>query len=83
MRGGYRVPDVLDHGARVIGDVKNVRYLSRTKQMRDYMAYARENKYTFVLFINEGAEMSKPLLRELSELSNEVEVLIHPLKVPS
>ena len=41
--GGYRVPDILDEAARVVGEVKNVKSLSYTQQLRDYVAYARRN----------------------------------------
>ena len=46
----YRIPDVLDHAARLIGDVKNVARLSRTSQLRDYLAYAQTNHYEFHLW---------------------------------
>ncbi|WP_428267207.1 putative toxin [Haliangium sp.] len=57
----YRVPDVLDHAARVIGEVKNVSRLSYTKQLRDFVAYAQHHRYTFYLWVRTTTQLSVPL----------------------
>ncbi|MDE2127794.1 MAG: hypothetical protein KGJ62_14530 [Armatimonadetes bacterium] len=53
-RGGYRIPDELDRIASVIGEVKNVKSLSYTKQLQDYYAWAAANKYALRLYIRAG-----------------------------
>ncbi|OHU22406.1 hypothetical protein BKG76_18300 [Mycobacteroides franklinii] len=50
----YRVPDVLDRQARMIGEVKNVSKQALTAQLRDYLAYAQANGLTFHLFVRQG-----------------------------
>ncbi|MCB1036351.1 MAG: hypothetical protein KDD47_21175, partial [Acidobacteria bacterium] len=57
----YRIPDILDHSTRVIGEVKNVRSLSYTSQLRDFAAYAGENGYTFELVVRSTTRLSGPL----------------------
>jgi Restriction endonuclease fold toxin 7 len=62
----YRVRDVLDHGAQVIGDVKNVGTLSYTNQLRDFASYARTNGYKFQLTVRTTTQLSGPLSREVA-----------------
>ncbi|MGE0791354.1 MAG: RHS repeat-associated core domain-containing protein [Sandaracinaceae bacterium] len=71
----YRTPDLLDAGARLIGEVKNVAYLSNTRQLQDFLAYAERYGYEFHLFIRagEGTRLSAGL-RALEELGK---VIIH------
>ncbi len=52
----YRVPDVLDRQIRkVIGDVKNVRYLRLTNQLKDFLAYADQERLTVELYVRQDA----------------------------
>lgn len=62
----YRIPDILNHSTRVIGDVKNVGSLSYTSQLRDFAAYARANNYTFELFVRPTTQLSGPLQQAAS-----------------
>jgi restriction endonuclease fold toxin 7 of polymorphic toxin system len=57
----YRVPDILNHTNRVIGEVKNVGSLSFTSQLRDTAAYAARNGYTFELWVRPTTQLSGPL----------------------
>ncbi|MDE2125653.1 MAG: hypothetical protein KGJ62_03605 [Armatimonadetes bacterium] len=50
----HRIPDELDHVAKVIGEVKNVKSLSYTRQLQDYYAWAVDNNYTLRLYIRGG-----------------------------
>jgi hypothetical protein len=59
--GGYRVPDVLDEAAGVIGEVKNVQSLSYTSQLRDYVAHAQANQMQFDLYVRGSTRLSGPL----------------------
>src|SRR5262249_35574569 len=49
-RARFRVPDLLDHEAKIIGEVKNVGYQHLSSQIKDDIAYARANGYTFELW---------------------------------
>jgi hypothetical protein len=62
----YRVPDVLNHSARIIGDVKNVGSLSYTSQLRDFAAYASRNGYTYELWVRPTTQLSGPLQQAVS-----------------
>jgi len=62
----YRIPDVLDHGAQVIGDVKNVGRLSYTSQLRDYASYAQQNGYQFQLWVRPTTQLSGPLAAQVA-----------------
>ncbi len=52
--GKGRYPDIYDEGAKLIGEVKNVNHLSNTAQLRDYVAFARQNNFTFRLIVRKG-----------------------------
>lgn len=52
---------MLDHAAKVIGDVKNVESLSYDAQLRDFASYAAQNGYTFELTVRKTTQLSGPL----------------------
>ena len=57
----YRIPDILDHANKIIGEVKNYSttrvYL--TNQLKDDLAYAAANGYTMELRVRQGAQLSQ------------------------
>ena len=57
----YRIPDILDPEARIIGEAKNVSRLSLTAQLRDFIAHAQEHGYDFELYIRRTTQLSGPL----------------------
>jgi restriction endonuclease fold toxin 7 of polymorphic toxin system len=57
----YRVPDRVTK--LTIEEVKNVLQLSNSNQLRDYFAYARRTKRTFVLVIRRATVLSEELER--------------------
>ena len=57
----YRVPDILNHGLRLIGDVKNVQYLSYTSQVRDVVAYGLREGYKIEFVVRTSTVLSRPL----------------------
>lgn len=63
----YRIPDVLDHRAAVMDEVKNVRRHSYTNQLRDFVAYAHQKGYTFELWVRPTTELSGPLVEAISK----------------
>jgi hypothetical protein len=64
----YRVPDRLTEVT--IEEIKNVLRLSKTKQLMDYLAYARATNRTFVLWVRGGAGATR-LSTPLQELIRE------------
>ena len=57
----FRVPDVLNPQAGIIGEVKNVSRLGYTNQLKDYVAYAKQLGYTFELTVRPTTRLSGPL----------------------
>lgn len=57
----YRIPDYLDKTNKIIGDVKNVKKLSYTSQLRDFMLYAEKYGYTYVIKIRKTTQLSSTL----------------------
>ena len=57
----YRVPDILEPAADLIGDVKNVARLAFTSQIQDSLYYALEKGYRFVLIVRKSTTFTKPL----------------------
>jgi hypothetical protein len=44
----------------VIGEVKNVGSLSYTRQIRDFVAYAKQNGLRFELTVRQSTKLSRP-----------------------
>jgi hypothetical protein len=57
--GGLRFPDRLTD--KTLEEVKNVKYLALTQQIRDYLAYAQANQLTFILHVHPETKYSGPL----------------------
>ena len=57
----YRIPDYLDKANKVIGDVKNVKKLSYTRQLKDFMLYAEKYGYEYVIKIRKTTQLSGTL----------------------
>jgi len=55
----YRIPDELGNG--VLGEVKNVKSLSYSSQLQDFVAYAETNDLRFNLYVRESTTFSGPL----------------------
>ncbi len=74
--GRYFIPDILDHAARIIGEVKNVQFLSYTRQLRAFVAWAQARGYVFNLYVRQGTVLSGPLQRAVNAgLINLIRVL--------
>ena len=63
----YRIPDQLSKSKRLISEVKNVKRLSLTNQIKDFVAFAQSNRYTFELWVRETTKFSKPLQKLIDE----------------
>jgi len=59
--GITRFPDRLTD--ETIEEVKNVKYLALTQQIRDYLAHAQDNELTFILHVRPETDYSGPLKR--------------------
>lgn len=61
--GVTRFPDEVNAAARTLSEVKNVKSLSYTKQLRDYSAWCQQNGYRFDLYVRPSTveNMSGPL----------------------
>jgi Restriction endonuclease fold toxin 7 len=59
----FRVPDVLDLSKRIIGEIKNVKSLSYSSQIKDDILYAAQENLQFHLYIRSGTgtTLSGPL----------------------
>ena len=60
-KAAYRIPDQLDHGARVIGEVKNVARQGLTSQIQDFISYATDRGYKFVLYVRSSTTFTPAL----------------------
>jgi hypothetical protein len=63
-----RIPDAIDHAEKSLTEVKNKAKVYLTNQMKDFIAYAKKNDYTFNLVTKKGAELSKPLMKALEDI---------------
>ncbi|MGP0059300.1 MAG: putative toxin, partial [Beijerinckiaceae bacterium] len=64
----YRIPDVLNESSQIIGEVKNVGYLSYTSQLRDFILFAQQNGFQFQLTVrpSPSTTLSGPLQNEIA-----------------
>jgi RHS repeat-associated protein len=60
IAGRTRIPDGLTN--TVLSEVKNVKSLSFTQQLRDFSQYAGQKGLQFNLYVRPGAQLSGPLL---------------------
>lgn len=63
----YRIPDVLDRAAGVIGEVKNVQNLSYTSQIRDFVSYGQQSGLRFELIVRPTTQITAPLQEAVSQ----------------
>jgi hypothetical protein len=57
----FRIPDQLLRSQQLISEVKNVSKLSQTNQIKDFMAFAQQEGYSFELWVRDSTKFSKPL----------------------
>ena len=66
INGRTRIPDGLNLNSH-LQEVKNVKYLSYTSQLKDYFQFASTNHIKMELFIRQTTELSGPLQRAIKE----------------
>ncbi|WP_146575656.1 putative toxin [Botrimarina hoheduenensis] len=59
INGRNRIPDGITRDA--VSEVKNVKKLSFTKQLRDFADYAKQEGKRFDLYVRKDTELSGPL----------------------
>jgi len=55
----YRIPDILDKINNVIGEIKGVKNLSLTGQLRDFIYYAKNQGFSFNLYVRPDTKLSR------------------------
>ena len=65
--GATRFPDEVDQKAKTLLEVKNVKSLSYTQQLRDYAAYAKAKGLEFQLWVRRSTTYSAPLQQAIDE----------------
>jgi RHS repeat-associated protein len=69
--GTNRIPDILDHKTKIIGDVKNTNYQAFTSQLKDIYNYGKDNNYHFKLIVDSRTRLSSTI----QKLGNSVKVV--------
>jgi RHS repeat-associated protein len=70
----YRVPDILDRAARIIGDVKvNSTTLRLTSQLQDFIAFAMEMNFKLILKVSDPNKVHPALRREVERIGGVIE----------
>jgi RHS repeat-associated protein len=64
INGRIRIPDGLT--TAVLSEVKNVKYLGMTRQLRDFAAFARQAGLQFELWVRTTTKLSGPLQAEVT-----------------
>ena len=70
----YRIPDLYNKFEHMMGEIKNVKRISLTPQLKDFIAYCEANDFKFTLYVGagDGTYVSKALLREIFRIGGEV-----------
>ncbi|RJN03864.1 hypothetical protein DEF97_004920, partial [Xanthomonas vasicola] len=61
VNGRLRIADGLNKDLKTISEVKNTQSLDYTRQLRDYVDYAKLKGFDFHLYVRPGAKLSGPL----------------------
>ena len=69
----FRVPDGLS--ATTLSEVKNVSRLSLTNQLRDFSAFASENRLGFDLYVRSNTQLTGPLKQFIRNNNIDVRIL--------
>ena len=64
----FRVPDLLDHVLKIIGDTKNVNYLSWSPQLQDSLLYAQKYGYQFQLTVDIRTTLSSTVINNVPNI---------------
>ena len=62
---GKRIPDFINDV--VVGEIKNVKYQSLTKQIKGFIEMSKDSEKTFVLIIKKGTKLSGPLIKAIKD----------------
>jgi hypothetical protein len=65
VAGRTRIPDGLTR--TVLSEVKNVKSLSFTQQLRDFSSFAQQTGRRFDLFVRPGTQLSGPLQQAVQQ----------------
>jgi hypothetical protein len=65
--GKIRVPDSVDTTRGVLTEVKNVRSLNFTSQLRDYSNFAQSQGLRFELYVRSNTKLSRPLQNAINQ----------------
>jgi hypothetical protein len=61
------IPDYLDEGAKVIGEIKDVSDLQATAQIKAQLAWAQKNSYQYRIHVQPGTKIPQWLLEFLED----------------
>jgi hypothetical protein len=64
----FRIPDLLDHTLKVIGDTKNVNYLSWSPQLQDSLLYAQKYGYQLQLTVDVRTTLSSTVINKVPNI---------------
>ncbi len=67
INGHIRIPDGLNRAKKLLQEVKNVKSLSLTSQIRDSMQYSKMMNYKMELFIRPNTYLSGPLKQAIKD----------------
>ena len=60
VNGRTRIPDALTETALI--EVKNVKYISNTSQLRDFATYANNNNLSKILYVRPSTKVAKTVI---------------------
>lgn len=67
INGRWRIPDGVNAKKRLLQEVKNVKNLSLTSQLKDFMQLSKQWGYTMELYIRPDTYLSGPLKQAIKQ----------------
>ncbi|NDC22247.1 hypothetical protein EBZ57_02645 [bacterium] len=61
--GNDRIPDFINSNNLI--EVKNTKYQSNSRQLKDFQAIAKKNNQRFILYTRKNTKLTKPLKKEI------------------
>ena len=69
INGRTRIPDFMDRTNRLLIEVKNVRYATKTQQIKDMLAWVEANPgWRMILYVKDKSRVSMPLRNTAIEI---------------
>jgi hypothetical protein len=62
----------LNRAEKAFGEIKSQKYLSNTGNLKDFISYAKQEGFSFNLYVKPDTRLSRPLVQRLKDIGARV-----------